>query len=219
MKNYALVLWDLDGTVVDPSDGIIRSIRYALKNLGIEDPGEESLRNFIGPPLHDSFRSAFHLDDETVKEAVRLYRVEFSERGLFMARPYDGIRDLLEKACDEGIEQVIATSKPGQYARKILNYGGIEKFFAGIYGANMDGTMSSKKDVVKKAIENRPERLRNSAVVIGDRKYEVEAARQFGVRSIAVGYGYGTIDELSNAGPDYIAESVEELWNLLLPNG
>lgn len=214
---YKLIIWDLDGTIIDPSIGIIESIKYALNRLGIEEKNPDILRKFIGPPLHASFRDLIGLDVGTAEKAVGHYRHNFVENGaMYNDRPYDGIKDLILAISKKGVQQVIATSKPTEFAERIIQHNGMGGFFSKIVGSNLDGTKASKFVLVEEAASSFPEYSKSEIVVIGDRKYEVEAANELGFDSICVSYGYGTVEEIMDSGPTYIAGRISELGDILL---
>ena len=212
---YQTILFDLDGTLTDPGEGITRSVAYALSKWGIEVKDRTVLYCFIGPPLAESFSRYYGFSSEQAEEAVAQYRVYFRERGMFENRVYGGIRELLARLKEAGCRLVIATSKPEEFARRILAHFDLDRYFDQITGASMDGKLSRKGDVITRALALGGIKAED-AVMIGDRHHDIDGAKENGLRSIGVLYGYGDRTEHEAAGTDAIAETVEELERLLL---
>ncbi len=208
---YCLI--DLDGTLTDPGLGITNSIIYALNKYGI-NAERSSLYRFIGPPLRETFMDHFFFSREQSEEAVRYYREYFEVKGIFENEVYPGIPGLLDTLCSQGKRLYVATSKPELYAKKIIGHFGLTRFFAGVYGSNMDGSMTSKTEMIAHLIRHAG-CAAELTVMIGDRKYDILGARENGLCSVGVKYGYGEPGELEESCPDYIAESVGELTILL----
>lgn len=209
------VFFDLDGTLTDSAEGIINSVEYALKRLGITDYKRSELYRFIGPPLSDSFAEFFGLSEEKCKEGVRLYREYFSEKGIYENKLYDGIQELLQKTKQAGMTLVLATSKPQEFAEEILRYFDIAGYFDFIAAAEMNGKRNRKQDIINYALEisgAAPEQT----VMVGDRKFDVLGAKSVGIASIGVLYGFGTEEELKEAGADFIAKTPDEVFGLLI---
>ena len=214
MKN--VILFDLDGTVTDPKEGITKSVQYALSHfdIHIEDPDE--LCNFIGPPLRESFKEFFGFNDEDAELATAKYRERFTESGIYKNEIYEGMEDLLKNLKDSGKTLILATSKPTVFAEHILQHFGIDKYFSFICGSELSGERSDKYEIIKYAIEKNGIRDAGSCIMIGDRKFDIIGAKAAGVSNIGVLYGYGSEDELSEAGADYLVRDVRELEKLLL---
>lgn len=209
------ILFDLDGTLTESAPGIINSAKYALHQMGYSIPDDAILEKFVGPPLLESFSKHCGMDEASAKEALRLYRVYFREKGMFENSLYENIPELLEKLCARGFTVNLATSKPEEFAVQILKHFGIYKYFSGICGASMDGSFHEKADVIGKLISDMgyaPE----DCVMVGDRKHDVLGASAWGIMCIGVVYGYGGREELEKAGADLIAESTTELEKILL---
>lgn len=216
MKNYDVILFDLDGTLTDSSQGIINSIKYALKKYDIIIEDTAMIRKFLGPPLHESFKEFCGFNDDKVMEAVSFYREYFSTKGILENQVYDGITNLLEHLVDNGKRLIVATSKPQKYTDRIMEYFDLAEYFAFIAGSNMDGTRSKKADVIKYALQQCNITDKSKAVMIGDRKHDIIGAKSVGIDSIGVEYGYGDYDELSSSSATYIVKTVDELEQLLL---
>ncbi|MEG1312554.1 MAG: HAD family hydrolase [Romboutsia sp.] len=213
-KDYKYILFDLDGTLTDPKEGITKSFQYALRHFGIEEE-LVNLEKFIGPPLHDSFREDYNFEEEKVEEAVIKFREYFAETGIFENKIFSNVKDVLEYLYEDGKVILLATSKPTIFAEKILKYFEIDKYFKYVGGSNLDGSRSEKNEVIDHVLDVCSISSMNEVIMIGDRKYDVLGAKKIGVDSIGVLYGYGSLEELKEANPNYIIESVEELKNIL----
>lgn len=213
---YRYLFFDLDGTLTDPAQGITRSIEYALQHFGIAVNDLRDLYPFIGPPLNDSFKEFYHFSEEQAKEASLKYHERFADTGIYENKIYEGIINFLEKAKQQGYQMMLATSKPDVFASRILDYFHLSGYFSFVGGSALDGSRPSKADVIAYVLnENRIMDL-SSVVMIGDRKHDILGAKQMGIDSIGVLYGYGDRTELTEAGADYIVGSIEELGDLLL---
>lgn len=215
MKNYDVILFDLDGTLTDSSPGIKNSIIYALKKYNIAVNVTSELDKFLGPPLHESFKEFYGFDDEKAMEATLFYREYFSTKGIFENELFNGITDLLKGLCDNDKKLIVATSKPQQFTDKIMKHFDLSKYFEFIAGSNMDGTRSKKADVIEYALSEFHVSDKSKAVMVGERKHDIIGAKTIGIDSIGVEYGYGSYDELNDAGATYIVKTVGELEYLL----
>ncbi len=217
MKEY--LLFDLDGTLTDPKLGITTCVQYALKAFGIEELDLDKLEPFIGPPLKDSFMQFYHMPEEQALAAVEKYRERFKEIGLFENRVYIGIPEMLKKLQKKGMHLAVASSKPTVFVERILEHFGMKQYFEVIVGSELDGTRVNKDEVVAEALRQLFGECpveKDKVYMIGDRKFDVEGARIQGVESVGVSYGYGSLQELQEAGADYIVESPGELSYFLL---
>ena len=217
---YRYVLFDLDGTLSDPKVGICTSVQYALDKMGISEPDIDKLEPFIGPPLRDSFKEYYNMSDEEAEQAITYYRERFSTVGKFENELYPGIYELLRDLKKKERVVAIASSKPTVFVEDILNHFEIREFFDVVVGSELDGTRDKKIDVLNETLSqmfggNEPEY--DEVVMVGDRKYDVEAASELGVHNIAVAYGYGSREELEEAGADKIVNTVAGLRTTLLP--
>ena len=204
------VLFDLDGTLTDPALGITNSILYALEHYGIRGVARESLYTFIGPPLKDSFRERFCFSEEKSLEAVKRFQEYFSRQGIFENRVYDGVVPLLERLRSQGRSLVLATSKPEEFALRILEHYRLLPYFTAVCGGSMDEiTRTTKEEVIRYALE-KTQLSGKDCVMVGDRKYDMEGGRALGCATLGVLYGYGTREELLSAGADCLAETVKE---------
>lgn len=217
MKNY--LLFDLDGTLTDPKVGICTCVQYALSSFGIEEPDLDKLEPFIGPPLKDSFMNFYHMDEEQAQAAVEKYRERFRDTGIYENKLYEGIPELLRALNSQGMFMAVASSKPTEFVRRILQHFNIERYFKVVVGSEMDGTRTDKKEVILETMRQLfgdwPME-KTKVYMIGDRSYDVEGAHGAGVECVGVTYGYGSMEELKEARCDYIVRSVEELQKFLL---
>ena len=212
-----VVLFDLDGTLTDSAPGITAAAAYALSHYGIDVPDRRALLRFVGPPLRDSFMEFYGFSAEQAEEAVtRYYRAYYRERGLFECSVYDGVPEMLEALRALGARLLLATSKPEVFARAVLERFGLLPLFSGVTGSNLDGTRESKAEVVACALAGAGVSDPAAAVMVGDRRFDVAGARAAGVDTIGVLYGYGSLNELTQAGADDIAATPEQLRDLIL---
>ena len=214
MKNKSFVLFDLDGTLTDPQEGITNSIKYALSHYGIEANDYSVLLSFIGPPLVDSFCEHYGFSEEKAFEAVLKYREYFiGKKGIFENKVFDGVYELLQSLNEAGKKCILVTSKPETQAVEILKHFDLKKYFYDVCGASFDEKLSKKTDILKFAVgKNNIDT--GKAVMVGDRKFDIEAAKCIKMSSVGVSFGFGSREELENAGADIIADSVEELKNI-----
>lgn len=214
-KNYKYFLLDFDGTVANTGIGITKGVAYALKHYGIEVEDLNILTDFIGPPLNESFQKFFGFSAEQADEAVTIYREYYAPYGLYESELYEGIIDLLQQVTKAGGKLVLATSKPEESARKLLEHFKADAYFEFIAGASFDLKMHRKGDVIRYAM-NTANIPKEQAIMIGDRSQDVIGAKENDLPCIGVLYGFGDQEELEHAGADYIVENMKELTNLLL---
>lgn len=212
---YKTVLFDLDGTLTDPGLGITNSVMYALEKFHIKVEDRTSLYKFIGPPLMESYKKYYGLSDKDITRAVAYYREYYSEKGIYENVLYDGIAEMLDQIKSSGRKVVLATSKPEKFAVEILRYFHIDQYFDFAACATMDETRTKKEEVIAYALEACEITDLSSVVMIGDREYDILGARAAGLNSIGVLYGYGSREELQNAGATYIVEKVTDIMCLL----
>ncbi len=215
-QSKEFILFDLDGTLTDPKEGITRSVAYALSKFGIETPDLDSLRPFIGPPLLEAFMEYSGLSEQAALQAVEYYRERFREVGIFENILYAGIPELLEKLKGAGKRVLLATSKPEVFARRILKHFALDSYFDFAGGSTLDHTRDRKAEVIRYVMEQCGISDPGSAVMIGDREHDVLGAKACGMEAIGVLYGYGSQEELEAAGAAGIARSLEELGAMLL---
>lgn len=215
---YKYILFDLDGTLTDPGLGITNSVMYALKKFNIEVADRSSLYKFIGPPLLDSFEKFYGMAKEESQKALEYYREYFKPHGLYENEVYEGIEELLKELKENGKTLIVATSKPEEFAKEILRHFQLDKYFEFIAGATMDEKRVKKADVIAYALESCGVADVDAAIMIGDREHDVLGAKQVGLASIGVLYGYGDLEELENAGATYIAKTPEDILKIISDN-
>lgn len=208
------VLFDLDGTITDPKVGITKSVAYALAKFDILVENLDDLTPFIGPPLVDSFMEFYHLSEADANKAILYYREYFSVDGLFENIPYPYVEPMLQWLNDHHITCIIATSKPEQFAKKIMEHFHLSNYFAGVCGATFDCERNKKGDVIAYAMKKH--NLSNdTTIMVGDRKHDVIGAIENEIPCIGVLYGYGSFEELKIAGATSIVTTMEELRNCI----
>jgi len=213
---YEILLWDLDGTLTDPKDGITRSVQFALNQLNYPSPEADDLVWVIGPPLKESFKILLQTTDEALlNQAVGFYRERYQEKGLYENIVYTGISELLFQLKEKGCKHLLATSKPRVFAERILQHFLLEKYFDVIMGSELNGRFVEKEGLIEEVLKKAPEGSRSKTVMIGDRKYDIHGAKANHIDVISVGYGYGTVEELQAERPDFIVPSVHNLGKLL----
>ncbi|GHV89831.1 phosphoglycolate phosphatase [Spirochaetia bacterium] len=189
-------------------------MKYALKKFNISEEAAGDLSRLIGPPLEMSFREFFHLDKENAKRAVAYYREYYTVKGIYENKLYDDMETLLQTLRRRGLHCFTASSKPEQFAKIVLQHFRIDTYFDGIVGSNMDGTRSAKEDVIKYVLE--AYHLKKAeTIMVGDTKYDMAGAKKNGIDSLAVTYGYGTVEELKETEPTYICNTLMEILELL----
>lgn len=212
------LFFDLDGTLTDPFEGIANSIEHALGRMGRPLPERDFLRRFIGPPLIPSFREYFGMTGEEAEAALRFYREYFSTRGLFENEPYPGIAEALRRIRAAGYVTAVATSKPEEFSRRILDHFGLAAYFDEICGASLDQSRTTKAEVIRALVGRlaerdgvSPDEIRRAAVMIGDRKHDAEGAALCGIPALGVLWGYGSGEELRGAGCGEVFAEPEDL--------
>ncbi len=208
------LFFDLDGTLTDPELGITTCVQYALQHFGIVVSDRHALRPFIGPPLKDSFMQFYGLSEADADAAIVKYRERFSTIGLFENEVYDGIPQMLHELLAQGYRLTVATSKPTVYARQILEHFRLAHYFTQICGSNLDGSRVKKGEVIAYALNQNGNPPLPVVRMIGDRQHDILGAKQNGIFSIGVLYGYGSREELVAAGADAIAATPSELISL-----
>lgn len=205
-----IVLFDLDGTITDSSEGIVNSIKYALSQLGFPDEPTEKIKQFIGPPLQQTFKINYGIED--YQNAVKIYREYYAVKGIYENRLYEGIVDVLEQLKNNGYIIGLATGKPTYYSHIILKHFKIDHYFDAVVGSNMDGTRGEKPEIIRDVLEElKFDNTKHSVVMIGDRKHDVHGAQHHQIKCIGVTYGYAEGDELLEAGAAHIVKHPSEL--------
>lgn len=208
---YTAVLFDLDGTIVDSAPGITSSLAYTLEAMGEPVPTPAQLLEWVGPPIMDSFRDLAGFDPLTSARALAIYREHYVQTGVFDAKVYPGVPDVLREIHESGIPLSLATSKPESAAKLILDHYDLTKYFDELTGASEDEVRSAKADVVEEALRRLRERGVDLSrpVMVGDRSHDVHGAAEHGVPTIFVTWGYGAPEE--TAGTVAVADTAAQL--------
>ena len=221
------LLFDLDGTLTDSSEGITKSVQYGLQSVGIEVTDLNELLKFIGPPLDYSFREFYNLSEEQIKKAIEKYRERYNSIGKFENVLYPGMVTLLKDMKKRGKHLAVASSKPEVFVRQILKHFNIEQYFEVVVGSGLDGSLNTKGEVVREALRQLFTKEEGERVVlnkeicektamIGDRRFDIEGGKESGLITIGVEYGFPQEGELKKAKADYIVRTVDELHTMLL---
>ena len=206
------ILFDLDGTLTDSGEGIMKSAVYALSHYGIDAPSEAELRTFVGPPLTESF-ARFGVPQDQLPTAVEIYRSRYIPIGKFENHPYDGIYHVLEQLKELGHTLYVATSKPETMSVEILEHFGMAKYFDIIAGASFDRSRSSKEDVIAYLLEQCGDY--EEKIMVGDTAFDVIGAKAHGIPTVGVSWVYGKVEDMEKAGAISIACTMEELFDML----
>ena len=214
MKNFDTLLFDLDGTLTDSAEGILKCLINAVEKMGFEVP--EDTNKFLGPPIRQSFAEFIGMNEEQIDEAVRIFRERYSTVGLFENRVYEGIPEMLERLKNGGKRLMVATSKPEVYAVRILERFGIAPYFEIVGGAELDSSRDYKHEVIEYVLAKANITDRSRVLMIGDRRQDVLGAHKTGLKCMGILWGYGPIEELNGAGADFIAETPVKAADMLL---
>ena len=213
-----VLLFDLDGTLTDPREGITRCVQYALHHFGIEEPDLNRLVPFIGPPLRDSFKKYYGMDDQQAGEAITWYRERFSGTGIFENEVLQGIPEMLDLLQKQGKHLGVASSKPEPYVVRIMERFALAPYFEQIVGSDMEEKLATKADVIREAMRRfgLGEDRKHEVLMVGDRMHDVQGARECGLDSLGVRIGYAQPGELEEAGATYIADTVDDMTGFLM---
>lgn len=214
--NADLILFDLDGTLTDPTSGLCRSYQYALGKMGVDYGSYESLKRYIGPSLVAIWKEEYGFTDDEAQRALAFFREFFEEHGWHDNRLFSGIPETLATLRAAGKRIALATSKPLVHAQKILDLFDLTKYFDFLGASDLDGSRDEKWQVIEYVLEHFPDVPRESIVIVGDRLYDCEGARRTGIRALGVLYGCGSREELEGAGFDALCERVEDITPILL---
>ena len=216
-RELDLILFDLDGTLTDSGPGILNCLEYALQDQGIPVPEREEMRKLLGPPLVVTFCDVFGMNEEQASQAIDKYRERYHDVGLFENSVYDGVPELLAELQGAGLRLATATSKPEYSATRILQHFELDQYFDFIGAAALDGSRDSKNLVIAHTLQNtNTHPTSHNIIMIGDRHHDVHGAKEHGIDTIGVLWGYGDRDELDEAGAINIAKNPVELRDLLL---
>ena len=211
------ILFDLDGTLTDPAEGITKAVEAALNHYGITVADRSALHKFIGPPLDESFPEFYGFDAARTAEATEVFRAYFDRQGWRENIPYPGVEDMLRDLRAAGKRLLVATSKPEVFALRIMEHFGLARYFDHICGAPMDNQEGAKKAaVIRDALRRSGVEDLSTAVMVGDRRHDIAGARQAGLEAVGVLWGYGDLQELEASHPVHIVESFDGLKKVLI---
>lgn len=209
------ILFDLDGTLIDSSEGITKSTQYALAHYGIIENDLSKFYKFIGPPLVASFKKYYDFSEEQAVEAVAVYRERYNKIGLFECSLYPGVRECIEKLKAQGYLIGMASSKPEVSCRRILEHFGILELFDDVVGATFDGRIDTKEEVLNEVMCRWSDVPKDEMCLIGDTMFDVESANQVGIRTVAVTFGFGNVQEMVEAGAVAVCDDMEKLPDIV----
>lgn len=218
MSKYKFVLFDLDGTLSQSSEGIRKSLEYAITSLSKPLPDLDDYTLYIGPPLLDTFRNVCGFDEESCQKGLVLYRDFYNEKGKYLNRLYDGIADVLEKLKQSGVKTAVCTSKYEKFAEEIIDILGITGYFDAICGSTFDGSRKDKKDLIPYALKSLGGSIeldRDKTVMLGDTYFDARGARLCGVDFVGVKYGYGSTDAMQNEGAEVFADTPADILSII----
>lgn len=215
-NNFEYILFDLDGTITDSGEGITKSVEYALKYFDVLVNNLEDLRKFIGPPLKESFKEYYKFDEQKANIALVKYREYYEDKGIYENDLYDGIIEVLDKLKGNGKTIILATSKPEVYAKQILEYFKIDKYFTFVAGSDFEETRVRKGDVIKYALEGANISDLSKVIMVGDREHDIIGAKENNIKSIGVLYGFGDVIELTQARASCIVSTPKDLLKILI---
>ena len=214
---YDVYLFDFDGTIADTGEGIRRSVAYSLERLGYDVPEKAVLDRFIGPPLHDTYVALFDMTDEQAERAVQVYRERYLDIGLYESWLYPGIAELLKALHDGGAWVGLASAKPQMMVERLSERFSIAPYLNVISGTGLDRHSADKRDLLLRALPDGADRRR--ACMAGDRRFDIEAARDLGIAAVGANYGYAPPGELRQAGADVVFDDVAAMAKWMLGEG
>lgn len=216
MPNFSHIIFDLDGTLTDNTQGIRNSLKFALEQIQIDGYSEEILKHFIGPPLQWGFSNLFGLNERNTNIAVEYFRDYYSVKGLYENQPYPGISELLEELHYAGTKMYIATSKLEKYAQKIIEHFEFDKYIIQLKGADYSGKKATKAGIIMELLTQNQVHPSKKIAMVGDTVFDMEGGNENGLSSIAVNYGFGKEEDLRKTLPDFWADDVDQLAEILL---
>jgi phosphoglycolate phosphatase len=212
MNQISNVLFDLDGTLTDPAEGITACMRYALEKLSLPSRETPELASFIGPPIRETFATLCETSDhDLIERAIALYRERFTSAGLYENKVYPGVSEMLEKLRSAGCRLFVATSKPQPFAERVLAHFSLDQYFTAIHGSELEGGRLDDKGVLIRELIERHRLEPGSTAMVGDRKYDIMGAAANGLWAVGVAYGYGSREELLEAGADHICDTPHDV--------
>ena len=215
MSKFTHVVFDLDGTLTDNTVGISNSIQYALNKMQIDGYSENVLDQFIGPPLQLGFKNVFNMNEKEIEMAIEYFREYYRENGWTENVLYPRVLEMLEELNQAGIKMYIATAKYEKFALKIIEYFELDKYIIQLEGADYSGRKAIKSAIISNLLESQQLTPSTKIAMVGDTVYDIDGGKENGLSTIAVKYGFGKIPDLQKAEPNFWADSVEELFEIL----
>jgi len=215
MSQFSHIIFDLDGTLTDNTQGIKNSLKYALNKMHVDGFSDDIMDKFIGPPLQWGFSALFGMNERNTKLAVEYFREYYGENGWHQNVPYDGVFEMMAELDTLGKKMYIATSKLEKYALKIMEHFEMDKYVIQLKGADYRGKKATKSQIITDLLAMQQLVPSEKIVMIGDTVFDIEGGKENGLSTVAVNYGFGKEEELRNANPDYFVEDVEELYEIL----
>ena len=215
---YQSILFDLDGTLTDSKEGILNTLVYTLDQFGVKENRESVLLSFIGPPLKESFINYYNFSDEECAKAIEMYRIHYRTTGVYQNRLFPGVIDFLQVLKNSGFSMAIATAKGEWTANKVAEMFQIKQFFEFITASDMSVNRNHKHQIIELALSRWSDTPKKSIIMVGDRNADIDGARRNGIDSIAVTFGYGALDELTESEPAFIADSYKSIIKFLTSN-
>lgn len=215
MREYDIIIFDLDGTLSNSGEGITKSVQYALKKMGIKEDDLDNLRHFVGPPMKEEMMLSYNFTDGQAAEAVAFYRERYIPIGIYETSLYDGVIELLRALKENDKIIAIATSKPQKMAEEVLEYLKIDSYFDFVMGADMIGGKQSKEDVLNALLDMLPIKDKAKMLMVGDTKFDVIGANALNIGCIGVSYGYGDIKEMLEYGAIAVIDKALELLDFI----
>lgn len=216
MPRFSHVIFDLDGTLTNNTSGIKNSLDYALRRMQLQESNDAILEKFIGPPLQWGFSNIFGLNERNTKLAVEYFREYYGENGWHENVPYPGIKELLEELNSSGVKLYIATSKLEKFANRIIKHFEFDRYIIQLKGADYGGNKATKSQIITNLMMAQQIVASQDVAMIGDTVFDIEGGKENGISTVAVNYGFGEEEKLKEADPDYWAEDVEELFEVLI---
>ncbi len=215
MTNFTHIIFDLDGTLTDNTQGIGNSLKYALEQMQVEGYSDKIMEQFIGPPLQWGFSNLFNMNERNTELAVSYFREYYAEKGYLENVPYPGVFEMLEELHSAGKKMYIATAKYEKYAQKIMEHFEFDRYIIQLFGADYGGRKASKTAIIGSVLETHQIKASPAILMVGDTPYDIEGGKANGLATLAVTYGFGKEEELQKANPDFWVESVEGLFEVV----
>jgi phosphoglycolate phosphatase len=215
MANFTHIIFDLDGTLTDNTQGIKNSLKYALDKMQVDGFSEDIMDKFIGPPLQWGFSNLFEMNERNTKLAVEYFREYYGENGWHQNEPYDGVLEMMAELDAMGKKMYVATAKFEKFALKIIEHFEMDRYIIQLKGADYNGKKAEKNGIIASVLEMQQLVSSEQIVMVGDTVFDIDGGKENGLSTVAVGYGFGEEEDLRNANPDFFAEDVEELYELL----